>query len=108
MGAWDRVAPPRPHARPTGKGGGCVCPMGLWGQRKLGGGRGGGLRLAQHPEGGAFWSVSLSSVQPASPPSNLLPDIPGKSLFLLRLMTQPRSWAVCGCPCVRTRPLKAP
>lgn len=33
---------------------------------------------------------SLSSVQPASPPSNLLPDMPGKSLFLLRLMARPR------------------
>lgn len=40
-----------PHARPTGKGGGCVCPRSLWGQRKLG--RGGwGLRSAQRPEGG--------------------------------------------------------
>lgn len=32
-------------------------------------------------KGGTFWRVSLSSVQPASPPSNLLPDIPWKKPF---------------------------
>lgn len=76
------------------QGWGLHLPNGPLGAEEVGQG-GWGLRSAQRPEGGeergeTFWRVSLSSVQPASPPSNLLPDIPGKSLFLLRLMAQPR------------------
>lgn len=58
---------------------------GLCGLRKLGGGR--GLRSLSGGEGkgGAFWRVSLSSVLPASPPSNLLPDIPWKKPFAVEV-----------------------
>lgn len=59
-GAQDPVV----HARPTSKGcGGCVCPSGLWGQRKPGGGW--GLRspgrgpAPWRGEGAAFWRVSF-------------------------------------------------